>query len=563
VAGTVRIADPEAGEDIQARQFAWAARLAVGDECGAVRSSFGSGTPLSPAQRTVLTEARGRVHQSMAAITELLSRPGAPEVLIAAQTEALAAAQAAFKQRDAAYENLGTPKQLDAVTWEKQCVSLIDPVLKVGTIGLERMALYAEENRAKALTHLAISASVLVLASLGLAASLMVVRARVIRPVGQITIAIHRLAAHDIHTEVPASRRNDEFGAITTVLEELRLSAVEGERLGEERESIRVANDRRQSAMDRHTQDFGRTIAGVMASLVQSAEQMRGSATAMSDGAQQTRTSAAATAEGATASSRDLSSVAAASEEMSASIAEISRQVGGVTAAVRQAVARATVTDKKVTGLAATADHIGEVVGLISDIASRTNLLALNATIEAARAGEAGKGFAVVAGEVKALATQTAKATGEISAQVSAIRAATGEAVAAVQEVTQAIGQVDTVAVAIGAAVEEQATSTREIAGSVQSVMRAAGQATQSMQQVSSIAEEGEVASRSVLTAADAVGHTAEMLREEVEHFLTAMSNTNESDRRRYERIGGSGSRARLCASGYEETETAIEDISR
>ncbi len=315
--------------------------------------------------------------------------------------------------------------------------------------------------------------------------------------------------------------------------------------------------------MDRHTQDFGRTIAGVMASLMQSAEQMRGSATEMSDGARQTRTSAAATADGATASSRDLGSVAAASEEMSASIAEISRQVGGVTAAVRQAVARATVTDQKVGGLAATADHIGEVVGLISDIASRTNLLALNATIEAARAGEAGRGFAVVAGEVKALATQTAKATGEISAQVTAIRTATGEAVAAVQEVTQAIGQVDTVAVAIGAAVEQQAASTREIAGSVQSVMRAAVQATQSMQQVSSIAEEGEVASRSVLTAADEVGHTAEMLREEVENFLAAMASSNESDRRRYERIDGAGSRARLRASGHDETEVAIEDISR
>ena len=250
-------------------------------------------------------------------------------------------------------------------------------------------------------------------------------------------------------------------------------------------------------------------------------------------------------------------------EEMSGSITEISRQVGGVTAAVRQAVDRATVTDQKVAGLAVTADHIGEVVGLISDIASRTNLLALNATIEPPRAGEAGKGFAVVAGEVKALATQTAKATSEISAQVIAIRAATGEAVEAVQQVTQAIGQVDTVAVAIGAAVEEQAASTREIAGSVQSVLRATAQTTQSMHHVSSIAEEAVITSKSVLTAADAVGHTADMLREEVEHFLTAMANSNELDRRRYERVDGTGNRAKLRSGNHDETEAEIQDMSR
>ena len=122
------------------------------------------------------------------------------------------------------------------------------------------------------------------------------------------------------------------------------------------------------------------------------------------------------TAAGASAASRDLNTVAAASVEMAGSIAEISRQVSSVSQAVHQARDRATATDQKVTGLAQAADRIGDVVRLSTDIAARTNLLALNATIEAARAGGAGKGFAVVAGEVKALATQTAKATTEIGA---------------------------------------------------------------------------------------------------------------------------------------------------
>ncbi|MGD0434472.1 MAG: hypothetical protein ABSA58_25610, partial [Acetobacteraceae bacterium] len=181
VAGAARISDPQAGEYIQTRQFAWAARLAVGDECGAVRSSFGSGTPLTPAQRTLVTDARGRAHQSMATLQELLSRPDAPAALRAAQTEATGAMQIGFKENDAAFENLGTAKQLDGASWEKQCVSLIEPVLKPGAIALDRMAAYATANRADAIRRLVISGIVMVTASLGIGVSLLLVRARIIR----------------------------------------------------------------------------------------------------------------------------------------------------------------------------------------------------------------------------------------------------------------------------------------------------------------------------------------------------------------------------------------------
>src|SRR3546814_11080388 len=100
-----------------------------------------------------------------------------------------------------------------------------------------------------------------------------------------------------------------------------------------------------------------------------------------------------------------------------------------------QAVTEAERTNVQVQGLAAAAQKIGEVVQLITDIASQTNLLALNATIEAARAGEAGKGFAVVASEVKNLANETAKATDEVTGQITGIQAATREAVTAIQSI--------------------------------------------------------------------------------------------------------------------------------
>ena len=226
---------------------------------------------------------------------------------------------------------------------------------------------------------------------------------------------------------------------------------------------------------------------------------------------------------------------------MSASIDEISQQVSRATRAVDEAVESAGVTDTKVSGMAAAANRVGDVVRMITDIAARTNLLALNATIEAARAGEAGKGFAVVAGEVKALATQTAKATEEISTQIAAIRAATGEAVGAVRGVSAAIGQVSEVATAIAAAVEQQAAATREIASSVQTVTAATHEATSAMREVSTISEDTDATSRRVLADANQVADNVVKLRGEVTEFLRAMTGTDEADLRGDQRIAAIG----------------------
>ena len=174
-----------------------------------------------------------------------------------------------------------------------------------------------------------------------------------------------------------------------------------------------------------------------------------------------------------------------------------------------------------VQGLLKASQKIGEIVALINDIADQTNLLALNATIEAARAGEAGKGFAVVAAEVKNLASQTSKATEEIGAQISDVQGATQDAVSAIASISRIIGEVNQIAIAIAAAVEEQGAATQEIARNVEETAKGTQEVSFNISGVTEAANStGAVANR-VLAGAQMLSSQSNEMRGLVESFLT------------------------------------------
>jgi methyl-accepting chemotaxis protein len=168
-----------------------------------------------------------------------------------------------------------------------------------------------------------------------------------------------------------------------------------------------------------------------------------------------------------TATSEQAGVAAAATEQMTASIREISGNVSSAVTVAAQAVEAAEAATERISQLSASSQEIGSVVQMISGIAAQTNLLALNATIEAARAGEAGKGFAVVASEVKDLAQETAAATQRITERITALQEDSSQATASIEGVTELITRISDGQASVAGAVEEQTATTNEISTSV------------------------------------------------------------------------------------------------
>lgn len=262
---------------------------------------------------------------------------------------------------------------------------------------------------------------------------------------------------------------------------------------------------------------------------------------------QQTQMTAVELAEASEHQAQEIAGVSAAINEMAVSIDQVSANASESASVAQRSVAIAqngadvvqrsiegmnTIrnqiqeTSKRIKRLGESSQEIGDIVGLINDIADQTNILALNAAIQASMAGEAGRGFAVVADEVQRLAERSAAATRQIETLVKTIQADTNEAVSSMESTTAEVVKGAKLAKDAGEALDEVQTVSNTLADLIQNISNAARQQATSAGHISStmniIQDITSQTSSGTMATARSVGRLNEMaaaLQESVSGF--------------------------------------------
>jgi methyl-accepting chemotaxis protein len=353
------------------------------------------------------------------------------------------------------------------------------------------------------------------------------VRRRITGPIHEITGVMQRLAGGDLSVVSRFEGRLDEIGDMARAVKVFRENAQRVETLKiEQVDTDNQARLERRKGFQDMADNLESSVKVVVSASSSEASEMRVEVERIRELAATVSGRAEEVSRTVEEMAGSVNDAAAAADELSVSLGEVSRHVERSQRVAADAVNEAAKTDQVVHSLAENTQKIGEVVKLISDIASQTNLLALNATIEAARAGEAGKGFAVVANEVKHLANQTAKATDEISLQITSIQGEVERAVEAISRISGTIGTISEAAGSIAQAVEAQGHSINRIAGNVRHAASGTQGVADRISHVAEAAVQTNEASTKAKSTAETLVQRASEITTQVDNYLTRIRAT-------------------------------------
>lgn len=360
------------------------------------------------------------------------------------------------------------------------------------------------------------------LAFLGIA---VVLALGIARPLRRLQNGLDKLSEGELDIRIEGEHRTDEIGKIARSVTGFRANLVENaqEQARQDQAHQDAMSQERKALMQDVADDFEKSVIGVVAGLTKAAGSVEDNSTRLSEAVNSSLVAVDEVHQATSEAGGSVDCVTVSAERLSGSLLRVREDVDQATEIASAAVEEARKTDEVVGRLSETGRAIGEIVELISQIASQTNLLALNATIEAARAGEAGRGFAVVANEVKALAEQTTKATDDISAQVTSVQEVAELSEGAIRSIAETIGRVSEISGKIRDAVEEQSAASQDIGENALAARSSSELVTANVNTLSSVMNTSQSATEEMLSAASELGNYSDSLQSQVGQFLQSV----------------------------------------